>query len=250
MKIADKLAWVHIYFTKGTIPKVRSVKYKPAIKNPPVSGWCHSFVILNSDKKTAIIFSPYDYSAYHVPRDCAELKYAKNQKTPFNLEKLKDLLIKKWIYFKSHGIIRDFEIAAIIFKKLELEIPIVTEKVITVNKTLKAKRGKPVSDKLIKQVKPSTKRGKILEWFMSGTNNTQSVTAAMAEFKTTRSNILSMLFMLNKEHGIGYELYGDAATVLIPKGCTEVFLNTKNAIKNTSETISNNDFSDDDAWLR
>ena len=41
----------------------------------------------------------------------------------------------------------------------------------------------------------------------------------MAEFSITRSNVLSQLFLLTKDNGIGYELKGDTAVVIMPPGC-------------------------------
>ena len=69
-------------------------------------------------------------------------------------------------------------------------------------------------------MKRSSKRGKILEFFMP---NARSIREAMAEFGHTRSNVLSHLFMLQKDHGVGYTLVGDAATVALPPGCTDPF---------------------------
>jgi hypothetical protein len=46
----------------------------------------------------------------------------------------------------------------------------------------------------------------------------RSVREAMAELDLTRSGVLSHLFALNRDHGIGYQLAADCATVLVPEG--------------------------------
>ncbi len=58
---------------------------------------------------------------------------------------------------------------------------------------------------------------------IEGDAGTRSVREAMAEFSMTRSNALSYLYMLQKDHGIGYDLVGDTATVKLPEGCTNPF---------------------------
>lgn len=75
--------------------------------------------------------------------------------------------------------------------------------------------GKPAADKVIKPLKPG-KRMEAYKFFAAPEG--ASVTRAMEHFKTTRSNVLSMLFLLNKEHGLGYRLSGDTATLEVPEG--------------------------------
>ena len=51
------------------------------------------------------------------------------------------------------------------------------------------------------------------------TLNDAEIREAMAEFGLTRSGALSYAFNLNKDHGIGYSVVGDALTLILPKGC-------------------------------
>jgi len=84
--------------------------------------------------------------------------------------------------------------------------------------------------------KVSSKRGKFLKWFLDN-DNSRSIREVMAEFTMTRSNALSYLYMLQKDHGIGYVLVGDIATVELPGNCTDPFDETPKVV------------ADDDSWL-
>jgi len=45
----------------------------------------------------------------------------------------------------------------------------------------------------------------------------------MAEIEVSRKNLLSQLFLLQKDHGIGYTVTGDAVEVHLPEGCDDPF---------------------------
>ena len=59
----------------------------------------------------------------------------------------------------------------------------------------------------------------------------------------TRSNALSYLYMLQKDHGIGYELVGDIASINLPNGCTNPFKGEQTPEPPHIEG------DDDDSWL-
>lgn len=76
--------------------------------------------------------------------------------------------------------------------------------------------GKPAAEKVLKPIKVGSKVHAVLEYFNK--EHGASVTEAMTHFKTTRSNVLSGLFLLNKNHGLGYVLRGDVAVLTVPPG--------------------------------
>jgi hypothetical protein len=101
-----------------------------------------------------------------------------------------------------------------------------------------------VENELKKPVPREGKRGKFLAWFLEK-GGSASVREAMAEFGISRSNALSYLFLLKKDHGIGYELVGDSASIALPKGCSDPFEASKK--KETKKGKANAE--EDTSWL-
>ena len=99
--------------------------------------------------------------------------------------------------------------------------------------------------KSTKPVKRSGKRGKFLQWFLEG-EGSRSVREAMAEFGMSRSNALSYLYMLQKDHGIGYELVGDIATIKLP-ACESPF--DDGHVVEGAASAPEAEPEDDDSWL-
>ncbi len=249
MQVVDGLNWEHIYFTRGMTPRLRnSTLAIPAIRTPPCAGWSLAFVLPGSS--TSIIFSPFELQAFSVPNTCAELEYSKKPLQTFNLEKVYNILLKNWTKYQKFGFQRDYAIGAKIFKMLNKPIPNMLQISSVGDLATKKKGGKPVAKRLLKPVKVKTRRGKILQWFLTDPQYTQSILAIMTEFSITRSNALSMLFMLNKEHGIGYDLIGgDTATVILPINCIDPFTTTQTALKMCSGLNNNKLDEDNDDWL-
>lgn len=74
MELSDMRVVKTYFIQKGDAPK--TWKSKPAIKKPPTSGW--GIVVILPGRKKDIIFSPFTLEAHSVPKDCAEIAYAKD----------------------------------------------------------------------------------------------------------------------------------------------------------------------------
>ncbi|KFH18459.1 hypothetical protein ELZ19_06945 [Brucella abortus] len=218
MQVAEGLEWLHIYWVRGDVPKNMRATYRYEVKDPPCSGWQHAFVIRGEKRST--IFCPYSFDAHTVRNDCAELMGAVEPKGDFRLEFMLGLMRKNWDEMQGRGWIKDYDTAALVFRRLGSEVPLQVMR--GGEEDTRKKGGKDVANTLEKPVKLSGKRGKFLLWFLEG-GGSRSVREAMAEFSMSRSNALSYLFMLRKDHGIGYELVGDVATVMLPEGCSNPF---------------------------
>jgi len=215
-EIADGLEWKHIYWVSGNTPKGYGDRNE--VKNPPCSGWQHAFVLVGPKRST--IFCPVSFDAFTVRNDCGELKGAVEPRDPFDKARMVARIHKNWKTMQERGWAKDYDTAALVLKRLGAVVP--TQSLKGGGEDTRKKGGKDVESKLKKPVKRSGKRGKFLEWFLDG-DGSRSVREAMAEFSMTRSNALSYLYMLQKDHGIGYELVGDVATVTLPEGCDNPF---------------------------
>ncbi len=229
MRVTDGLDWLQIFWTRGTMPK--HCDHKNAVVDPPCSGWQHAFVMPGEKRST--IFCPYTLGAFTVPNACAELVLAE-EPTEFRSDHIQAMLKRKWDEMQRRGWQRDYDVCALVMRKLGMPVP--AQIMTGGGEDVRKKGGKDVGTALLKPVKAGGKRGRFLQWFLDG-DSTRSVREAMAEFAMTRSNVLSYLFMLKKDHGIGYELVGDLATITLPNGCSDPF-----NVEQPSEA-------DDDAWL-
>lgn len=216
MQVAEGLEWLHIYWLKGVAPK--HAQYRNSVTDPPCAGWQHAFVLRGEKRST--IFCPYSFQAYTMPNHSAEMMHAEEPKKDFRLDWLRDMVERKWKHYQGWGMQLDYDTCALVLKRLGLEVP--AQVMTGGGEDDRKKGGKEVGSALLKPVKAGSKRGKFLRWFLDG-EGSRSVREAMAEFSMTRSNALSYLYMIQKDHGIGYELVGDIATVTLPEGCTDPF---------------------------
>ena len=242
MELAEDLEWLHVYWVNGTTPK--HYGFRNAVTDPPCSGWQHAFVMRGEKRST--IFCPYSFRAYSVPSKCAELRLA-NEAVEYSPEFMETHLNRKWAEFQGFGFQRDYDTCALVMRRLGLEVP---AQVMTGGEEDKRKRGgKDTGTRLTRPVKAASKRGKFLRWFMDG-GCTRSVREAMAEFSMTRSNALSYLYMIQKDHGIGYSLTGDLATVMLPDGCNNPFdEELQTAMNGHEEPQIGEEEDDNDDWL-
>ena len=216
MQITEGLEWLHIYWVRGKTPK--GSRYLNEVTDPPCSGWQHALV-MRRDKR-ATIFCPYSFTSYSVRAVADEIEKSEEPRDQRDAEWVADLMTRKWKELQSQGAQRDYQAAAAVFRKLGVPVP---EQIMKGGEEdTRKKGGKEVGSSLLKPVKLKGKRGQFLKWFMDG-ENSRSVREAMLEFDMTRSNALSYLYMLQKDHGIGYELIGDIATIVMPDGCSNPF---------------------------
>jgi len=229
MLVADGIEWMRIFWVKGSAPK--RARFANGISDPPCMGWQHAFVIKGEKRST--IFCPFSFNAYSVSNNSSEIAGAVEPKE-FRLDHMYKLIKDKWASMQSWGWQKDYDTCTLLLKRLGLEVP---AQILTGGgEDTRQRGGKEVMSALLKPVKASSKRGKFLQWFMDS-EGSRSVREAMAEFSMTRSNALSYLYMIQKDHGIGYSLVGDIATIEMPAGCTDPF--------NEQQTIDD----DDDSWL-
>ena len=227
--LPEKLEWRSVWFLYG--PDMREKGYRDFeyfVKDPPYSGFGEVFVIRGEKRST--VFCPYSFQSWAIPNVAAELMKSADKADSFRRDFIVEHIYRKWEMYHVNSMQVDFDVAASILSKLGAKVPTVIELSPERKAELarlrpeKVKKegpsgGKAVADKVIRQVSKTSKRGKVLEFFLvEGENKPRSIREAMSEFDTTRSNILSTLFILNKDHGLGYVLKDDAASVQLPKG--------------------------------
>jgi hypothetical protein len=215
MQVAEGLEWLRIPWVRGALPK--GVVHKNGVWDAPCLGWQGAFVMRGEKRST--IFCPYSMESFVVPNTCSELTYAK-EPDGFNRDWGVQHLTDKWAQFQGFGFQKAYDVAAVVLRKLDAPVP---------KQTLKGgemddrdRGGKPAADELTKPVKRASKRGKFLAWLLEN-EGPKPVREIMAEFGMTRSNALSYLYMLNKDHGLGYSLRGDDVEVFLPDGCESPF---------------------------
>lgn len=226
-EVAEGLEWLHIYWIRGSAPK--HARHRNDVSDPPCAGWQHAFVLPGEKRST--IFCPYSLQSYSVSNECSEIAHAKEPSGPFRPDSMRGLMELKWGEFQALGWQKDYDVCALVMKRLGWSVPV---QIMTGGGEDDRKRGgKTTALALLKPVKRAGKRGRFLVWFLDN-DGARSVREAMVEFSMTRSNVLSYLYMLQKDHGIGYVLVGDTATVTLPDGCKDPF-----------DTLPE----DDDGWL-
>ena len=230
MEIAKGLNWVRIYWVRGSLPK--GYRHMNAVSDPPCAGWQLAFVLLGDKQST--LFCPYSFRAYTVHNECSELVRATEPTTAFRPDYMAKLIEHKWVLYQKEGLQLDYDVCALVLRRLGWPVP--AQIMTGGGEDTRKKGGKDVGSRLLKPVKAGSKRGKFLRWFLDN-DGSRSVRETMAEFAMTRSNALSYLFLLRKDHGLGYELTGDMATISLPEGCKDPF----DTPKPPSE--------DDDSWL-
>jgi len=240
MEVAPGLEWKHIYWIRGSNPRGSSLRYM--VKDAPCSGWQHAFVIPGEKRST--IFCPFSLQGFTVQNTCGELEGAK-EPTEFNKDLIVGIIHDNWRKNQSYGFAKDYDTAALVLTKLNSTVPEQLMK--GGEEDVRVKGGKTVENALKKPVPKEGKRGRFLAWFLSK-GGTAPIREAMAEFGISRSNALSYLFLLKKDHGIGYELVGDTASIALPKGCKDPFTSKDKPAKKTAAK-KQTDGDTDDSWL-
>lgn len=220
MLVADGLEWLQVYYVNGETP--RGARFRSEVKDPPNGGWSLAFIL--PGEKRSVIFCPFTFQSWQVSNGSAEVAQAVEPRDEYRQAHMAEKLKAKWEELQSFGFTRDYDTAALVFKKLGLPIPAYTLNRDGTEDT-KERGGKTVEAVLKKPVKRKGRRGEVLAWFMDTGEDgrPRSVREAMVVFDTTRSNILSVLYLLQKDHGIGYSLVGDSAAIILPEGVTDPF---------------------------
>lgn len=236
-RVAEGLFFGRVYWVMGDMPSAS--RQRNDVKSPPNAGWSHAFLI-DKGGRLVTLFCPFTLEGFQVTRGCSELasmsmdvRYSPSEKDPLlsvedgwlewtaeRVEGLLRIVLSVWERSARLGLAnKDYDTAAMVISMLGGDVPLRT--VAEGSEPEKPHGGKEADVLgLLKPVKRGSKRGLILEFFLP---QPRSIREAMAEFGTTRSNVLSHLFVLQRDHGIGYSLQGDAASVLLPPGCSDPF---------------------------
>lgn len=221
-----ELDFVKTYFVRGDV-KRGQFSAEPVVKDPPTSGFAHVFVI--PGKKQSMLFCPYTLWSQSVPNRCLEIKGAKPAQFGLDAHRTledgtetttKDMMAaiidRRWALACRLGLAADFDVAALVLNRLGKPVPTYARaSSVEADGSQKERGGKAMDETKRRFVDPKSRRGGVLKFFIEGT---RSIREAMAELDLTRSGVLSHLFSLNRDHGIGYTLAADCATVSVPDG--------------------------------
>lgn len=239
----EGLEWFRTYYIDGPHPSRDRLHHLPEVKDPPTAGQSHVFVIgRDSDKKRVTLFCPYSFQSWQVSREAAEIAanippsnmpdgiktwtyssfVGPEQMTTTRAEWLGSMLARKWDEYCRMGLQKDYAVAAMVLKLMGRPIPTTVPAVNqeALDKKESTRKGKDQGPELIKPVKRGGKRGAVVEFFLG---ETKSILEAMAVLGMTRSGVLTHLFGLNADHGLGYYLIADQVTLILPDGCSDPF---------------------------
>lgn len=216
--VEDRLGWASVYWIRGPGPRGHA---RNDVTDPPNAGDSLVFVLPAGGRRVRL-FDPNTLQGYDVAEDSSEFIGLKVGRQSFRRDQGVALLLRSWKACEGYGFQRDFDTAARVLLALGAEVPMKVELEpweggSTIEQAPAKRGGKPAAASLTKLVPRGGRRGQVLSWFLTQ-SGPRSVREAMAEFDTTRSNVLTVLYQLHKEHGIGYELSDDSATLLLPIG--------------------------------
>lgn len=214
-----------IYYLRGTQPKHWTNRYR--IKDPPTAGYQRA--LLHYVKGRCVVLCPYTLESWNVPDDAGELSQAESLEVDaaFWTKWLQD----RWRELYARDAQRDYHVVAMFLDLLGAKAPNLRDvkkqrSQFSARPRRKAdgegkqkSKGKETITAKLRAIKPTGRRADVARFFLEEA----SVPAAMAKLGMTRSGVLSHLYCINRDHGLGYELLdGDAARLVVPKG-HEVF---------------------------
>lgn len=215
--VTPELGYARIFWMAGVDPN-RNPRFRSEVKDPPCNGWMGVFV-LDKGGKTVTLFCPFTFVAFNVTKQSAEYNSLVNQ--GYNDAWMRKHLPKAWAEMVERSWSRDYDVAAAVMRQLGLEVPLSAIKVGDDGEE-KTRGGKEVEAKMTKPVKKNGRRGQVLAFFLA-TGGRRSILEAMAEIGVTRKNLLSQMFLLQKDHGIGYAITGDSIQITLPEGVTNPY---------------------------
>lgn len=208
------------------------------VKDPPNTGWSRALVIWPDDNKEPVadlrrrkkttkrvtLFCPYTMQAYQVTPGAREVAHQIAHPLEEKLiNKLEQIICRNWKMYAGFGHQKAYDVAALVLTRLGCSVPNfmtpALENLEFDEDNVPNRHGKPVGEALLRPVNRSSRRGMVAAFFLEGNNG--SIREAMAKFDMSRSCVLTNLHGLHKEHGLGYVLQGDIATIMLPPGCTE-----------------------------
>ncbi len=210
------------------------------VKDPPNTGWSRALVVWPEDNepetkskrkkkaaKRVTIFCPYTISSYQVRFTAREVANQRAYRlTPDLIDRLEAIINRNWKMYAGFGFQRAYDVAALVLTRLGKPVPNymrpTDENLEYTETSVPNRHGKPVAETLLRPVKSTSKRGQVCAFFLE--DGTGSIREAMAKFDMSRSGVLTHLHGLHKDHGLGYVLQGDMATLMLPEGCTDPML--------------------------
>lgn len=238
--LAEGLYFGAVEWLYGTSPAGTN-GFKHEVRDPPNCGWGTTLLLdretddRGRPAKMVTLFALNWFDSWQVSRHSLEYQslvhpeHFKIKRGCFDgtgydeamIARMRERLPKKWAEIMAYGWTqKDFDTAAIIMRKLNLTVPLIER---APGEPDKVSGGKEVSKALTKPVKQSSRKGQVLAFFWP---ESKSIRECMAEMGISRSNVLSQLYLLQKDHGIGYELKNDAAVISMPEGCTNPWEDT------------------------
>ncbi len=203
---------VKTYFIRGPAPK--GTRHPYFVGDPPTSGWGH-VVMLRGEKRSTLL-CPFSLQSYQVPNHMSEV--ASSIPVETTPERMAELITNSWHEIVGMGLQRDFAVAALMLTELGAEVPkTVSAPIVDADgaEVVKTQGGKPIVHANLRVVKPTSKRGEVAKFFIGPAP--QSLHEAMARLGLTRSGVLSHLYCLSRDHGVGYSLANDCAVLLVPE---------------------------------
>lgn len=218
-EVTPGLGYARIFWMAGVDPN-KNPRFRSEVKDPPCNGWMGAFV-LDKGGKQVTLFCPFTFRAFPVTKQSAEYNGMVPQR--FDAEGWQERFHRTWDENVQRGWARDFDVAASVMRLLDIEVPLSTIRVDEETGEEKTRGGKETKKALTKPVKRDGRRGQVLSFFLAA-GGRRSILEAMAEMDVTRKNLLSQLFLLQKDHGIGYTITGDSAEVHLPEGVEDPFV--------------------------
>lgn len=202
---------VTTYFAEGGIPHRPHHRLRFELKDTPTNGF-HRVVLIRGEKRSTLL-CPHTLWTAQASNQSAEVAGA----VPYDLapDRLADIITETWRKCAEFGFQREYSIAALVLTELGHPVPTFLPKP-SDDDSEKKVGGKPVNPDALKPCRPTSKRADVARFFMQETP--QSLHEAMARLELTRSGVLSHLFTLNRDHGVGYELVSDCARLVVPEG--------------------------------
>lgn len=234
IQIAPGLAKGQVYWTYGSTPKGLP---RSGVDDPPCSGWATVLVVGEPGPRGELqLLCPFSLQAYKIAPGSYESTSLQagtlGAKTAAQVaDYYRETLPRKWAEVKRHGQGRpNWDVAARALSALGVKPP--TDEQIARETPMRASRpksaaaekpaGKPAAAKTaFKPVKREGRKGEVLKAMLDGETSVEKLTSSMG---VTRSNLLSQLFLLRKDHGIGYSVSGDEVILEMPTGVEEPFV--------------------------
>jgi hypothetical protein len=222
MEVVEGLTWGQLRFGSDG----------PSILEPPTNGWGTAFA-LDDGGPTVHLFHLWSMSSYRVPRNSSEMQtyqYAFCGSRDEFMARMREKFPQYYAEFRRRGETTcDYDTCIKIMGMLDIPVPtadrygdfpaVVREQQASGGKSVATPKPEKSQSGFVK-VKREGRKGEVLAFFLDGGS---SAAAAIAKFGITRSNLLSQLFLLNKNHGIGYHVKGDAVSVELPEGVEDPF---------------------------